>query len=146
MKILLCKVGIGKFSYLIKFLIAQSNFELYFMVHKHSGRFLKGPISQDLSKVNSEVPICVPFIWHTSNPPANSWGSDNSRALPCHNVKKSNFLRHALKMDNLNFAFLSIFLIWYSRMYLLGHVSEKFNPKSLETRQKRTIKIWTKIF
>ena len=52
-----------------------------------------------------------------------------------HIVKKSNFLRRPLKMDNLDFSFLSIFMCLYSRIYLLGHVNEKFNPKTLKTKQ-----------
>ena len=55
---------------------------VYLMDHKHSGRILKRPISKDLNKVSSEAPICVPFIWHTSNPAANSWRSDLTRAEP----------------------------------------------------------------
>ena len=47
-----------------------------------SGHILKRPISYDLNKVSSEAPICVPFIWHTLNPAANSWGSDPTRTEP----------------------------------------------------------------
>ena len=76
------------FLFYKNFLTVCSNFGLYVIVQKDSGRILKRPISQDLNKVSSETRICVPFIWHTSNPGAKSRGSDPSRAKPCNRICK----------------------------------------------------------
>ena len=61
--------------------------------------------------------------------------------LPIHTVKNPQLLRHSLKIDNLIFAPLSNFMKQYSRIYLLGHFSEKCSQIFLKTKQERTIKI-----
>ena len=58
-----------------------------------------------------------------------------------HTVNNTQLLRHPLTMDNLIFALLSKFLKQYSRIYLLGHFSEKCSQIYLKTKQERTIKI-----
>ena len=45
---------------------------------------------------NYETHICVPFIWHTSNPGGNSWGSNPTRAEP--------WLNHLLRKTDLGYS------------------------------------------